>query len=176
MWLFLLTLLIAIILFVPIPFMFKVTYVDNILNIYLYKKLLFSSKKNNTKKQTKNKKRIKNKEKTSHKNSSKNLNVTSILSSLYNNPYKPKLKFWLDFEYSLTDAAYTALLYGVAHSTFATISNILNSFIKLDIKTFKVFPLFNNTNIFFINVKGIFYINLAQIIYILFLYFRNIKK
>lgn len=176
MWLFFLLLLFLIIIFVPIPIMFEISYVDNIFKAFIYKKLIFSTEKNKEEKSISSKANPKKKKKSKQKNKSKKFDINALLASLYHNPYKPKLKLWLDFEYSLDDAAYTALLYGVLHSALATICSLLNSYINLQIKHLKTNPLFTNTTNFFIKVKGIFYINLAKIIYILFLYFRNTHK
>lgn len=178
MWLFLLfVLILAIIIFVPIPLIFELEYVDNIFNLYIYKKLIFSTNKKIKKEKQKSHKVKQKKEKEpKSKVISKYFDIKAIISSLYTNPYKPKLKVWLDFKYSLDDAANTALLYGVLQNTLATVFNLLNAFLKLQVKEFKIIPLFNNTTGFFLKIKGIFYINLAKIIYILFLYFNKIRK
>lgn len=141
----------VILLFIPIPLIFKVKYSDK-LEFFIYNKKLTLSKKKKKKKG----KRIK----------SKKIKVF----------WKPYIKIHIKLLYGLDDAAVTAISYGLIFSILPVLKNIISKFfnvkgftpdIKLDYKNI-VFNLY---------IKCIIFINIAQIIVdLVYIIYSNFKR
>lgn len=162
---FIFVILLLIILFLPLPIIFEVSY-DKQFKIYLYKKLKISLKNTPEKEIRAKKKSNKSKSKAKVK-----INFESILDSLQSNRFKPLLNLSINMEYSLDDAALTAILYGVICGVFESICLELRTIFNLKKKKYIISPLFNDHTSVSFSIKGIICLSIANIIYILFLYF-----
>ena len=156
-----------VILFLPLPIIFEVSY-DKELKVYLYKKLKISFKNTPEKEFRAKKKKYKSKAKVK-------FNFGALLNSLQNNRFKPLLNLYINMEYSLDDAALTAILYGIICGIFESIYLELLTIFNIKKKKYVVSPLFNDHTSISFSIKGIIYLSIANIIYILFLYFYKEK-
>ncbi|GAA0115962.1 DUF2953 domain-containing protein [Clostridium senegalense] len=177
-FLFILAIILAI-LFCPIPLKLKLKYINKKLEIFIYKKNLNLDKKHKSNKKNIEKKEKKYKESGIKRKLSKDklpsIYIKSLLNDLTYNKFKIKMKIKSKVNYSLPDAAHTAILYGYAHQGFVLLQLILKLFFK--VKDFK-YDLNYEFNKYYINVEieCIFFISLAKIIYICFLVIKNIKR
>lgn len=99
-----------------------------------------------------------------------------LYHSLSDNIYKPKLHFFANLDYSLSDAANTAILYGILTNLNYITYKILSIFFNLSQFNFDLNPEFTDNSLLEFTISSIIYFNLAQIIYILFLVFKSRKK
>ena len=152
--------ILLIILFLPLPIVFEASY-DKQFKVYLYKKFKIPLK-NNSLKKTKIKKKSNNKIK---------IDFKSILSSLQANKFKPLLNLSINMQYSLSDAALTAVSYGVIYGILESIYLELITIFNVKKKNYNISPLFNEHTSILFSIKGIIYLSIANIIYIIFLYF-----
>lgn len=157
-------LMLLIILFMPIPIIFNVSY-HNDLKIYLYKKSIFSLEK--FKNKSKNKK--------SKKKKHMNIDFKHIFNILQNNKFKPLLNLNINIDYSLNDAALTAISVGLLSATLESICLFLMTFLNLKKSKYNLKPMFIEKNEIFLSIKGIFYLSFANILYILILYLSKKK-
>ncbi|MDO4534817.1 MAG: DUF2953 domain-containing protein [Clostridium perfringens] len=167
MKIFFILIILLIILFLPLPIIFEVSY-NKQFKIYLYKKLKISLK--NTPE-----KEIRTKKKSNKAKAKIKVNFQSILDSLQTNRFKPSLNLSVDMEYSLDDAALTAILYGVICGVLESVYLELLTIFNIKKKKYSISPLFNDHTSISFSVKGIIYLSIANIIYILFLYFSKEK-
>ncbi|MFA9397735.1 MAG: DUF2953 domain-containing protein [Clostridiaceae bacterium] len=154
-------LLFIIIIFIPIPIKISINYNKN-LNIYIYK--------------IKIKKKPKKKKHISTKSNFTFREILDILSILNKSKFKPILFFNLDFEYGFSDAAITAISYGVFTTLLGLIHNKSSDFFKL--KKFNGNININYENqIVKLSITSIIFINIANIIYDLgFIYLAVYKN
>lgn len=154
-------LILLIILFFPFPILFEVGY-NKEFKIYLYKKFKIALK-NSPEKEIRTRKK-------SNKAKIK-LNFKSILDSLQTNRFKPILNLSISMQYSLADAAVTAIsygaIYGILESGYLELITIFN----IKKKNYNISPMFNDETSISFSLKGILYLSIANIMYILFLYF-----
>lgn len=194
MKLFIVLFFLCTIFFIPIPIKFKAYYGNDDYYVKLYNLNLFSkqggiikkfinkkkSKKSNTnstKKKNSAKKKSDSNEKDNNSNKKKKvISYSRLYSKLTNNKFKPKLKFYLNSKYDLSDAANTAIVYGLSNNINFILYNILSIVFKIKNFKFNLMPLFNSNLYFNITIDGIFTFNIAQIIYILFLIRKNIEE
>ena len=178
---FILLIIIFLLLFLPLPIKIKIEYLNNNLELKLYKFTLFSSKngienkflnkfinKNNKDKNNK-KARNKNKKKSKQKTSFK-----KIYSNISNNRFKPKIKIIGSLNYGLDDAALCALLYGILCNLPNIIFFLLSIIFKVKDLKFDINPKFNISLLSF-GITSIFYFNIANIIYMLFLLIKSLE-
>ena len=150
--------MVLIILFLPLPIVFEASY-DKQFKVYLYKKfneILILIIKTKIKKKSNNKIKI---------------DFKSILSSLQANKFKPLLNLSINMQYSLSDAALTAVSYGVIYGILESIYLELITIFNVKKKNYNISPLFNEHTSILFSIKGIIYLSIANIIYIIFLYF-----
>lgn len=170
-----LILLILLFLFIPIPLKIKFTYESFNLNLYIYN-LKINLKKLITKiNKVKNTKARKTKPAIKEKTISLSFqDVTYLIHEVNSLKYKPNLKFKLNLDYGLDDAAYTAITFGYLHSLFP----ILYYFISVifNVKRYKIDinPKYNEI-LLEISVESIFSINIAKLIYISIKMFKAYK-
>lgn len=177
MLIFLLTLII--ILIFPIRLKFSAYFVDNLFEIYFYKFKLYPRKIKETKdsSEANTKETLNNKFSKKEKNNKKfKFNIKKIIYSLLNNKIKPRLKLKIFMDYSLSDAALTAQMFGIINMFIYSSFEILNLFIKINSPKLSITPLFDSNISINAKIDSILYINLAQIIYIAFLISKNIEK
>ena len=74
-------------------------------------------------------------------------------------------------QYSLSDAALTAVSYGVIYGILESIYLELITIFNVKKKNCNISPLFNEHTSILFSIKGIIYLSIANIIYIIFLYF-----
>ena len=82
----------------------------------------------------------------------------------------------LFIDYSLNDAARTAIFYGTLCQTPPIIYVLLNILFKLGKYNFKINPIFEDRLFLKIETSSIFFLSFANIIYIIIILFRFIKK
>lgn len=175
--------------FLPIPIMFSMYYNKEDYYIKLYKFVLISKQKenkvaNNEKEKNvtaqidKKEKSKKRKNKDNKKFFKKHINPTSLIMTLNNNKFKPRLRLNGSLYYSLNDAAHTAILYGVISAICPVILKFIKIFFKTKNFKFPIIPQFTDKFLVRIEIKSIIFLSLGQIIYMLFLLFKksNIHK
>ncbi len=177
MKLFIIILVILIIFLIPVPIKFSIYYstVDYYLKLY---KLTIISKK-----------RIRHREKHSDKSVTlmkrkskfflqlyKNIDFRSLISYLYNSKFKPLLKIKFSLDYSLNDAARTALFYGLLCQVPSLIYAIINVPFKIYKFDFKVNPVFEDKFLLKFEISSIIFLSFANIIYIIIILFKFNNK
>lgn len=173
---FFIVLLIAlIILLFPIPLKITLTYSGGKAHFRIYNKEI------NLKKKTKKKAEevtAKQKDALEEATDSGDLfnfkNIKKIIKALKNNKYKFTLKSKISIDYSLEDAAHTAILFGLLNSLLSTTYIVLNMFFKIKEYDFKVTPQYNNYYFNF-EIESIISLNLAKIIYMCIIIFYTLK-
>ncbi|WP_160691515.1 DUF2953 domain-containing protein [Clostridium sp. C2-6-12] len=182
MKLFFIFLVILLIIFIPIPIKFNIYYSGVNYYIKLYGVTIISQKKVKKKKnllsktKPKIKKKIINFSKLFNKVNFKSLEYKPLISKLYHSKFKPILKVNLFVDYSLNDAAKTAIFYGVLCQTPPIIYIILSILFKINKYNFKVNPIFEDKFFLKIETSSIFFLSLANIIYIIIILFKFTKK
>jgi hypothetical protein len=95
-------------------------------------------------------------------------NIMEITNKFINLKFKPILNFNSKLEYSLNDAAKTALSYGI----LSTLPSLIYFFIKILFKpkkyNFDILPKFDNAILLKFEIKSIIFISFANIIYMMF--------
>lgn len=165
-------LLILLILIIPIPIKISISYTKENYHIKIYKlNILKKQNLNNEEITIKNKKENKK----FKKNRKFEINyVIEIIKVLNKNHFKPKLKLKGDFQYSLNDAAKTAIFYGILQSISPY---ILEGFkIPFKIKSFKLFikPIFKDEFIGNFNITCIIFLSFGKTIIIICLIIKAI--
>lgn len=177
MFYFLLILLVLLI--VPIPIKFKATFKKGLYSISIYNIILFSNNdgiaRRFLKKKDLNAKDNLNKGKDKVKSKNK-INFRKLYSSLNNNKFKPKLKFNADIDYSLNDAANTALLYGLLCNLNPVLYKVFSVIFAIKHIKLNIVPKFKDMILLEFSINSIITLNLAQIIYMLFLVLMSLRK
>lgn len=182
MKLFFLFLVILLVIFVPIPIIFNIYYSGINYYIKLYGITIISQKKVKKKKnislktEPKLKKKTINISKLFRKIDFKSVEYRALISKLYHSKFKPILKISIGIDYSLSDAARTAIFYGVLCQTPPLIYLILSLLFKLNKFNFKVNPVFEDKLFLKIETSSIFLLSFANIIYIIITLFKFTKK
>ncbi|MDO5517773.1 MAG: DUF2953 domain-containing protein [Clostridium sp.] len=187
--LFLLLLIIAFFIFVPIPFRFNIHFSSDDYYIKFYGISLITKEKINNKKNKssitkkappfkKNEKDIESKKELLLKKL-KHINYKALISELYERKFKPVLYLDAYLSYSLSDAAQTAILYGALNNITAPIYILINIIFKFKKYEVKIDPLFKDEYFLDFDSDSIFFLSIAEIISIiaiLFKYMRNSKE
>lgn len=169
--------------FIPIKINIFVSKEDY--SIKLYRLVVFSKEGGLLRKiKRKDKIKVKNKEgakgdiKIEKKKGKLSLKISFIklYRRLRNNIFKPKLKIFLNLNYSLSDAANTAILYGILSNFNYIFYEILSILFKLRNFNFNINPDFNDNLLLEFTISSIISCNLAQIIYMLFLIIKSREK
>ncbi len=126
-------------------------------------------------KKLKNSPLIKNKHKFFSKINSK-INFKHLISTLSSLKYKPLLKINLSLDYSLNDAARTAIFYGIIYNTTSLTYILLNYIFNIKRFNFKITPLFEDKFLLKIETSSIIFLSLANIIYIIINLLKNNEK
>ena len=127
----------------------------------------------------KNKKKSCNKKHNPKKKHNKKFTLNyliKITKALNTNPFKPKLKFKADFQYSLNDACKTAIFYGLLQNIAPY---ILEAFkIPFKIKSFKLFikPIFKDEFIRIFNGTCIIFVSIGKTIIMICLILKEIAN
>lgn len=164
--------LFIIFMFFPIPLKFYIYYYNNNYYIKLYDFILFDNavlkKKKEKTDQKKNNPPIKSKIKSKLSEIITSSNIMEIINKFINLKFKPILNFNSKLEYSLNDAAKTALSYGI----LSTLPSLIYFFIKILFKpkkyNFDILPKFDNAILLKFEIKSIIFISFANIIYMMF--------
>lgn len=106
----------------------------------------------------------------------KSLDWKPLVSNLYNLKFKPFLRIKLSLDYSLNDAAKTAIFYGVLCQVPPLIYVLLNVPFKTCKYNFKINPIFEDKFLLKIETSSITFLSFANIIYMIIILFRFIKK
>lgn len=182
MKLFFLFLVIILLIFIPIPFKFNIYFSGVNYYIKLYGITIMSQKKVEKKKnlspktEPKLKKKTINFSKLYEKIDFKSLEYKSLISKLYHSKFKPILKISLFMDYSLNDAARTAIFYGLLCQTPPIIYLILSVLFKLNKFNFKINPIFQDKFFLKFETSSIFFLSFANIIYIIIILFKFTNK
>ena len=166
-------------LFMPIPLKLSIKYLDDFYEIKFYKINLLSSDggiikkfiKDDTVKKYDTSHNIKEEveEKAQEKIRDTKFSMILLFKNLSNNRYKPYFKVNSNIDFSVNDAAGTAILYGLLNSLNPIIFKILSTFFKIKNFDNKFNPIFKDKYIINISIMCILTINIAKIIYMLFL-------
>ena len=175
----LLVFLLLFLLFMPIPLKLYIKYLDDFYEIKFYKINLLSSDggiikkfiKDDTVKKYDTSHNIKEEveEKAQEKIRGTKFSMRLLFKNLSNNRYKPYFKVNSNIDFSVNDAAGTAILYGLLNSLNPIIFKILSTFFKIKNFDNKFNPIFKDKYIINISIICILTINIAKIIYMLFL-------
>jgi len=180
--LFFIFLVILLIFFIPIPIKFNIYCSTIDYYVKLYGLTIISKKRSKYK--GKHSPKIKPSIKKEHKLFSsfynniglKPMDFKSLISTLYNLKFKPLLKIKSSLDYSLNDAARTAIFYGVLYQTPPLIYSLINIPFKTFKFNFKINPIFEDKFLLKIETSSIIFISFANIIYIIIILFKFIKK
>ncbi|WP_066873745.1 DUF2953 domain-containing protein [Clostridium mediterraneense] len=176
-----LALIILILIFIiPVKIRLKITFSNKKLNIYLYKFKIYSNDKNivNDNLNSKYDKENIEEETPIKKNKKINIkfNIENLITMFRNNKIKPISNLTLISDYSLSDCALTAQVYGLINTVVYSLISVMGLFVKINKSNISITPSFtDNSNLNF-EFESIIYINLAQIIYIAFILLINIEK
>ncbi len=153
--------IIILIILVPIPIKFKLKYADKKLAMYIYNIDLIS--------------KIKSTQKNAKSKNKKNFDLQNfkfLLSSLSRNKLKPTLRFRLNLQYGLDDAAYTAIFYGLVSALSPLIIKVLNYFFKIKKQSISITPNLNKF-ILKLELESIIFVNLVKVIYISYIIYKT---
>jgi len=161
--------LLIIISFIPIPIKIKFIYEDKIAKLFIYKfniKLKKFSKKiksTTTPKKPKNKAPIKLQ------------NIKAILKKINNSKFKPRLKLKVKIDFGFSDAAITALSYGLINIIAPMVYELFKVVFKIKNFQYDLHPDFNNSKVK-LQANSIIFISLVNVMYMVFIIFKNIRK
>ncbi|MBU3180439.1 DUF2953 domain-containing protein [Clostridium psychrophilum] len=164
-------LLALIILLFPIPIKITLKYLNKVLEIYLYNKKLKLKKVSKIDSK-------KNSESNPPKKILQSLNFYDIKLIIYkikNLKFKPTIFLNTKVEYGFDDAAFVAILFGLIHSIYGLLYDLLIKFVKVKNIDFKVIPHFKENNLN-MEISCIIYINLAKVVNISFVIFLCLIK
>ena len=174
----LLVFLLLFLLFMPIPLKLSIKYLDDFYEIKFYKINLLSSDGGIIKKFIKDdtvksmillQYKRRSRRKAQEKIRGTKFSMRLLFKNLSNNRYKPYFKVNSNIDFSVNDAAGTAILYGLLNSLNPIIFKILSTFFKIKNFDNKFNPIFKDKYIINISIMCILTINIAKIIYMLFL-------
>lgn len=171
-WSFFILLAIVFLLFVPIPIVIKLSFIDNKLSMYIFKFKVKLHKKENKKTVDKKGKLSSIKEKLKDKVSLSDISL--IIHKINCNRFKPTLRIYIDLNYGLFDASSTGITYGVLNTFPPFMNQLLSLVFKVRKFDLKVKPDFNRLMLD-TTVKSIIFINLAKIIYMILLIIKVFK-
>lgn len=164
-------LIIVIILFIPIPFKLNIYFSEEDYYVKLYRLTLFSKQKTLTKKVNG---KVLKKTKIRKDHILKNKKFNSLILKLYKLNFKPTLRIKYTLEYSLNDAAKTAIFYGVLCQLSELIYSIIDLRFKIKKYTFDINPIFKDKLLLKFEISSIIFLSFVHIIYILIIALRSI--
>lgn len=189
--------LLSFFLFIPIPLKFKVYFSQDNYYIYFYRLDILSKNHGLVRKFMNNKKNKSNKkQKSSDKNSEDsksteketsfknkkqkksklNIDFKKLFKNIKSNKFKPKIKFDSTLNYSLGDAANTAISVGILYNLNPILYFVLSILFKVKKLNLKFNPIFKDKIIYELTLTCIITFNLAQIIYMLILFIKSTSK
>lgn len=167
----------ALIILFPIPLKITLIYDKGIFTLKLFNKTLIPLKEKKSK-ENKNKLQEDYIEAAlgEKKAKFKLQNSTDIIKFLTDTKVKFSLRTKIHIEYSIEDAAVSAIAYGMIYQVMASVYNLLKCFFK--VRRFKPsIKMKYNENFFKITITSIFIVNIVKIIYIIgFIYYAYIRK
>ncbi len=177
MKLFYIFLVALLIFFIPIPIKFSIYYSTINYYIKLYGFNLISKNKKSAAyaKKFKNPPLVKNEHRFFSK-VTKKISFKNVIFTLHNLKYKPLIKINLSLEYSLDDAARTAIFYGIIYNTTSLTYVLLNYAFNIKKFNFKITPIFDDKFLLKIETSSIIFLSLANIIYIIINLLKNNEK
>ena len=175
-----LSVLLFVILFFPIPIVIKFSYVNKTLSLKIWK---FNLLKNRDTKKLDDLKNdffnITSKDKDTNlteKRKKFTVRYKKLLSRLHKNPFKIKLKLSYNLDYSLEDAAMEAITYGLLWDVNTILVVIFNNFFKFIPIKCVINPNFKNLTFFNFTSKSILSVSLGQIIFIALLIISCVRR
>lgn len=176
MILFYIFLVILLILFIPIPIKINIYYSTVDYYVKLYNFTIISKAKLRRKKDTSRKveHKIKKKRKFTSK-LKKEIDFKAALSDLAksNQKFKPPLKIKLSLEYSLNDAARTAIFYGLLFQVPPLVYILLKVPFNIRKFNYKIIPIFEDKFLLKIETSSIIFLSFANIIYMIIILLKN---
>lgn len=157
------------ILFIPIPIKIGVKYNDKVLKFALYN-VDITDKLNYLKTKVRLDVKYKEDRVPAISNTAK-----TILNSLRDMKFKPNLNIKINIHYGLSDAAYTALAFGMLSTFICTTIRLSSPFINIRNKKLNIVPEFNKS-ILKLDINSIIFINLAKFIYISSIIYKNLRN
>lgn len=180
MKLFFIFLVILLIFFIPVPIKFNIYYSTINYYIKLYGLTIISKKKcSHIIKHHKVKPSLKKEHKffsRFYNIDLKSIYLKTLISNLYNSKFKPLFKIKFSLDYSLSDAAKTAIFYGVLCQIPPLIYVLINIPFNTYRVNFKINPIFEDKFLLKIETSSIIFISFANIIYIIIILLKSIKK
>lgn len=176
MKLFFIFLVILLILFIPIPIKINIYYSTLDYYVKLYKFTIISKDKLRRKKEIARKNELTaQKERKFILKLKKEINIKSLISNFAkSNPkFKPLLRIKFFLEYSLSDAARTAIFYGVSHQAPTLIYILLKAPFNIRKFNYKIIPIFEDEFLLKIETSSIIFLSFANIIYMLIILLKN---
>lgn len=175
--------IIIIILFLPIPLIFKIQADKLCLNIKVYGFTIFNTseiKKNNIDKLNNKMNILKPKQKKSfiYKKliAKKRFRLIKLAKLISDNKYKPVLSLKYKLNYSFEDAATTAITYGLLYNAHTMFLVFFQKLFYVKKCNSSITPKFIGNNSFKFNLTSIIYLNIVQIIYILYLLYKSFEN
>ncbi|MBV7276780.1 DUF2953 domain-containing protein [Clostridium thailandense] len=98
-----------------------------------------------------------------------------ILNSLRDIKFKPNLNIKINIHYGLSDAAYTALVFGLLSNFICITIKLSSLFINIKNKKLNIVPEFNKLALN-LEIDSIIFINLAKFIYISSIIYKNLRN
>jgi len=178
MKLFFIILGILFIFFIPIPIKLSMYFSTVDYYIKLYKITIFSKKKRKKKTDSQNEKPIVKKEGKFFSKIYKEINFSSLIKALYhlNLKFKPLLRIKLSLDYSLNDAARTAIFYGILSQLNPIIYSTLKHPFHINKYNVKINPIFQDRFLLKIETSSIIFLSFANIISITTIFLKILLK
>lgn len=176
-FIFWISVILALILLFPIPLKITLNYSKGIFTLKLFNKTIIPSKSKKAEKKKEEKPKDYVETPSGEKISKfKIQDGLDIIKFLKRTKVKFTLRTTLQIDYSIEDAAVSALVYGLLFQATSALYSLLKCFLK--VKSFKPSIDMNyNENYFNIASTSIIVVNLAKIIYIIgFIYYGYMKK
>lgn len=169
---------ILLIFFIPIPIKLSMYFSTVDYYIKLYKITIFSKKKRKSKTDSRNSKPVVKKEGEFFSKFYKKINFSSLIKSLYhlNLKFKPSLRIKLSLDYSLNDAARTAIFYGILSQLNPIIYITLKRPFHVNRYNIKINPIFEDRFLLKIETSSIIFLSFANIIYITIIFLKILLK
>lgn len=166
--------IIAAIMFIPIPFSARLQYVNEP-EVYIYRFKLNIKKIQSKIRKRKPKKTNCDKKDEDKDLSSKLMYYKDLISNIGRIKYKPNLILRLKSHYGLDDAAVTGISYGVISAFLANVYELLKLFFNIKQYDLSIEPEYNKLT-FDCDLRCIIFISLAKIIYMGIFFVKAIKK
>ncbi|SFC23161.1 DUF2953 domain-containing protein [Clostridium uliginosum] len=158
-------LIILIIILIPFPLKISIYFSNEDYYIKLYKFVIVSKEK--SKNESLKKKGKKENQKNPLFNTFKKLNKKYLINKLYHTKFKPWINLKGQLDYSLGDAAHTAVSYGVLSQLCPLIYLIFNILFKSHKFKFNMNPIFKDEILVKFEISSIIFFSIANIINIL---------